>query len=95
MADYKKMYFTLFNAMTDTISQLQAAQQKAEEIYIQSGDTPLTALRAQQEAAVIVAETPDAQQTSTREQPAHKLPDHSHQHGRPVGKTHHNNDQSR
>ena len=34
MPDYQKMYFTLFNAITDTIDILQKAQQAAEEICI-------------------------------------------------------------
>lgn len=38
MPDYKKMYITLFKETTKVISILQAAQQKAEEIYI-SDDT--------------------------------------------------------
>ena len=33
MSDYKKMYFALFNAMTDAIEILQNAQLKTEEIY--------------------------------------------------------------
>ena len=37
MADYKKMYDSLFNDVTDAISLLQRAQQKTEEIFI-SGD---------------------------------------------------------
>ena len=48
MPDYKKMYLTLFNAITDALEemqkqniglaqeQLKAAQQKTEEIYIES-----------------------------------------------------------
>ena len=50
MPDYKKMYHLLFNAITDTLTQLEAqnygnvknalisAQQKAEEIYITAED---------------------------------------------------------
>ncbi|WP_313563256.1 hypothetical protein [Ruminiclostridium cellobioparum] len=37
MADYKKMYDSLFNDVTDAISLLQRAQQKTEELFI-SGD---------------------------------------------------------
>lgn len=37
MADYRKMYDSLFNDVTDTISLLQRAQQKTEELFI-SGD---------------------------------------------------------
>lgn len=40
MADYKKMYHTLFNEVTDTITKLQEAQKKAEEIYIKSDNLP-------------------------------------------------------
>jgi len=35
MPDYKKMYTTLFNAMTDSIRLMQDAQREAEEIYIE------------------------------------------------------------
>lgn len=38
MADYKKMYTSLFNDVTDTISLLQRAQQKAEELYLSDDD---------------------------------------------------------
>lgn len=33
MADYKNMYFVLFNKITDTIKELQEVQQQTEEIY--------------------------------------------------------------
>ena len=33
MTDYKKMYTTLFNTMTDAITLLQDAQQKTEDMY--------------------------------------------------------------
>jgi len=39
MADYQKMYTTLFNAMTNAITLLQEAQRETEELYI-SADTP-------------------------------------------------------
>ncbi len=50
MADYQKMYTTLFNAITDALEQLtrqnigeaketlMQAQQKAEELYMKSDD---------------------------------------------------------
>ncbi len=50
MTDYQKMYSTLFNAITDALEQMDAqnygeakktlisAQQKAEEIYINSAE---------------------------------------------------------
>lgn len=34
MADYKKMYDSLFKDVTDAILLLQRAQQKTEELYI-------------------------------------------------------------
>ena len=37
MADYRKMYDSLFNDVTDAISLLQRAQQKTEELFV-SGD---------------------------------------------------------
>jgi hypothetical protein len=38
MADYKKMYATLFNAHTDAITLLQQAQQTTEQMYIDAPD---------------------------------------------------------
>lgn len=38
MADYKKMYTTLFNAQTDAIGILQKAQQQTEEMFIEAPD---------------------------------------------------------
>lgn len=40
MADYKKMYYLLFNKITDTISELQEVQQQEEEMYV-SADEPV------------------------------------------------------
>ena len=40
MPNYKKMYYDLFNSVTDTIEALKKAQQKAEEEYISSGEKP-------------------------------------------------------
>ena len=37
MADYKTMYFELFNKITDVIEELKSVQQRTEEIYI-AGD---------------------------------------------------------
>ena len=34
MADYKRMYFELFNKITDVIEDLKDVQCKTEEIYI-------------------------------------------------------------
>jgi len=42
--DYKKMYATLFNAMTDAIAILQEAQQKTEDMYEGTDQPNLTLL---------------------------------------------------
>ena len=42
MPDYQKMYHSLFNDVTDAISKLQRAQQKTEELYLDSKETVLT-----------------------------------------------------
>ena len=34
MENYKEMYLTLFNAITDEIERLKELQQKVEEMYI-------------------------------------------------------------
>lgn len=39
MPDYKAMYLSLFNSVTDAIEILSEAQKKAEEIYINSCET--------------------------------------------------------
>ena len=38
MDDYKKMYYELFNKITDVIEEWKSIQQKTEEIYIRSED---------------------------------------------------------
>lgn len=40
MPNYKKMYFALFNAVSDSINNLQKAQQNAENAYIEN-EAPL------------------------------------------------------
>ena len=40
MPDYKLMYHTLFNAITDAIEELQKIQLLTEELYI-NGDEPI------------------------------------------------------
>lgn len=42
MPDYQKMYHALFNDVTDAISKLQQAQQKTEEMYMDSKEPSLT-----------------------------------------------------
>lgn len=44
MPDYQKMYHSLWSDVTDAISKLQQAQQKTEEMYIDSKETVLTPL---------------------------------------------------
>lgn len=34
MPDFEKLYFKLFNEITDTIEKLQQVQQKTEEMYL-------------------------------------------------------------
>ena len=41
MADYQKLYYELFHAMTDAIAILQKAQQDAEELYISAEEPEL------------------------------------------------------
>ena len=41
MADYQKLYYVLFHAMTDAIAILQKAQQDAEEQYISAEEPEL------------------------------------------------------
>ena len=48
MADYKKLYYKMFNAVTDAeklVSQatglMRTAQQECEEMYMDADDTPL------------------------------------------------------
>ncbi len=38
MPDYKKMYTTLFNSVTDAIEILQQAQNETEEIFVNSSE---------------------------------------------------------
>ena len=38
MTDYQKMYYDLFNKITDTIENLKKIQQEAEETFITSGE---------------------------------------------------------
>lgn len=44
MPNYAKMYRKLFNAQTDAIALLQAAQQETEKLYIEADDTPIELL---------------------------------------------------
>lgn len=44
MADYRKMYLTLFNKITDVIEELEEVQQMAEEMYINEETVHLSPL---------------------------------------------------
>ncbi|MDU4959527.1 MAG: hypothetical protein E6X17_02510 [Sporomusaceae bacterium] len=44
MPDYKQMYITLFNRITDVIAELQTVQQEMEELYLQRPDAKITLL---------------------------------------------------
>lgn len=44
MADYKSMYYKLFNEVTDTIERLQKIQQECEQIFIDSEEENLKKL---------------------------------------------------
>ena len=49
VADYKKMYDSLFNDVTDAISLLQRAQQKTEELFISGDDGVVLELKRDSE----------------------------------------------
>lgn len=50
MPDYKKMYYTLFNAVTNTIAALQAAQAETEAVYMaEENENPLILLNPKKE----------------------------------------------
>ena len=42
MEDYKKMYYELFNKITDIIEKLKQIQSEAEETFIASNDDATT-----------------------------------------------------
>ena len=39
MADYKDMYYNLFNKLTDVIEELKEIQSQSEEMYIEAQNT--------------------------------------------------------
>ena len=39
MADFEKMYYELFNGITDTIEKLKELQQNAEKLYIEQKES--------------------------------------------------------
>ena len=44
MADYKSMYYRLFNRVSYAIEILQAAQQEGEDTFIDNSDNPVIEL---------------------------------------------------
>jgi len=50
MPDYEKLYFALFNAVTDAVEFLKQAQQTGEQRYIADGGLPLILLRGGNES---------------------------------------------
>lgn len=64
MPDYQKMYHSLFNDVTDVITKLQQAQQKTEEMYMNSKETVLTPFLKKSEEKEI-----DRKSTPTKKKP--------------------------
>lgn len=38
MDEYKELYYTLFNKVTDVITELQTVQQQTEELFLSQGE---------------------------------------------------------
>jgi len=51
MADYMKMYTTVFNAVTDAVNILQTAQVATEKMFIDHDPTPLKLLKPEEETS--------------------------------------------
>jgi len=49
MADYKKMYHTLFNKITDIINELQEVQRLTEEMYIEQDNSIIELYKSEKE----------------------------------------------
>ena len=67
MPDYQKMYYSLFNDVTDTITKLQQAQQKTEQLYMDSQKPPLTAEK--KPIILLNQEHPSAKGTPPKKKP--------------------------
>ena len=61
MPDYKKLYLSLFNDVSKAIDQLEEAQKRAEELYIQSDEPDIKLIEKQ----------PPADREHRPETPAH------------------------
>ena len=46
MPDYRELYHKLFNQMTNTISDLQKAQQECEDIYLASKPSTIVQMKS-------------------------------------------------
>ena len=62
------MYHSLFNDVTDAVTKLQQAQQKTEEMYMDSKETVLTTLRGGA-GEKETNETPDRNPPTTKKKP--------------------------
>ena len=51
MPDYQKMYFTLFNKISDTIEELRQAQAETEEQYLDGTEANLHLLQPEKESS--------------------------------------------
>ncbi len=51
MPDYKKMYLTLFNKISDTIEELRQTQAETEEQYLDSVEANLHLLQPEKESS--------------------------------------------
>lgn len=67
MPDYQKMYHSLFNDVTDAITKLQSAQQKTEEMYMDSKETVLTSFPGTGEKKT--NDSPDRNPPPTKKKP--------------------------
>lgn len=45
MSGYKKMYYKLFNEMTDIINQIKSVQQETEEMLLSQDDTTIEEIK--------------------------------------------------
>lgn len=53
MPDYQKMYYLLFNKITDTINDLQVLQRECEEIYTNDENVRINLIRKKQNPPLI------------------------------------------
>ena len=58
MADFKQMYNSLFNAVTDTVENLFSAQQQAEQLFTGAANRLIAAQQKTEEMYTDADETP-------------------------------------